>query len=172
MHKYVLSIDTRNLTYCFYAEDENGELYKATDSISIYFADTYTQYYKDGTYNLGSYENIFTTANFGSNVKYEASFTWTGASNWGNGDKATVMDDRDGDGTPEEYPVLKGYVQNEKSYWALVDGKLVQYNSSKHTADQRVSPNYDLEAVRIYAEANCGVLLDELKITIGNVCSK
>ena len=90
----------------------------------------------------------------------------------GNGDKATVMDDRDGDGTPEEYPVLKGYIQNEKSYWALVDGKLVQYNSSKHTADQRVSPNYDLEAVRIYAEANCGVLLDELKITIGNVCSK
>ena len=79
------------------------------------------------------------------------------------------MYDGDGDGTPEEHPVLKGYVQNAKSYWALVDGKLVQYKDGTHTADQRVSPNYDLEAVRIYAEANCGVLLDELKITIGNV---
>ena len=170
MHQYVLSVDTRNLTFAMYAEDASGNLYKATDDIAIKHANTITQYYNDGKYNLGSFENFF-LGNFGSATKsnFESSFTWTGASNWGNGDSATVMYDGDGDGTPEEHPVLKGYVQNEKSYWALVDGKLVQYSSSKHTADQRVSPEYDLEAVRIYAEANCGVLLDELKITIGNV---
>ena len=173
MHQYVLSVDTRNLTYAIYAEDANGELYNVTGAIAIKHANTITKYFNDGKYNLGSFENFF-LGNFGSGVKsnFESSFTWTGSSNWGNGDKATVMDDRDGDGTPEEYPVLKGYVQNSSSYWALVDGKLVQYKDGTHTADQRYSPNYDLEAVRIYAEANCGVLLDDLKITLGNVYGK
>ena len=170
MHQYVLSIDTRALTYTIYAEDESGNLYAAVDKAPIFHNSNFSKYYNDGEYNLGSFENLFKGENFGGEVgttkKHSSSFTWTGATNWGDGDNALV--DLDGDGVATD-KVLDGYVQNANSAWALVDGKLVKYDATKHTEDQRYSPNYNVEAVRMYAEANCGVLLDDLKLTIGNV---
>ena len=167
MHQYVLSIDTRALTYTIYAEDENGNLYAAVDSERIIPKTDYSKYYNSEDYKLVSFENLF-KGNFGNEVDsdFTSSFTWTGSSNWGSGDNALV--DLDGDGVATD-KVLNGYVQNEKSAWALVDGKLVKYDATKHTADQRYSPNYNTKAVQMYAEANCGVLLDDLKLTIGNV---
>ena len=167
MHQYVLSIDTRALTYTIYAEDENGNLYAAVDSERIIPKADYSKYYNSEDYKLVSFENLF-KGGFGNEVDsdYASSFTWTGASNWGSGDNALV--DLDGDGVATD-KVLEGYVPNAKSAWALVDGALVKYDDTKHTADQRYSPNYNVKAVQMYAEANCGVLLDDLKLTIGNV---
>lgn len=164
MHQYVLSIDTRALTYTIYAEDENGNLYAAVDSERIIPKADYSQYYNSEDYKLVSFENLF-KGGFGNEVDsdYASSFTWTGGSNWGSGDSALV--DLDGDGVATD-KVLNGYVENAKSYWALVDGKLVQY---KNDNGPRMSPNYNVKAVQMYAEANCGVLLDDLKLTIGNV---
>ena len=171
MHQYVLSIDTRALTYTIYAEDESGNLYAAVDKAPIFHNSDFSKYYNDGKYDLVSFENLF-KGNFGAGVStnskylHASSFTWTGATNWGDGDNALV--DLDGDGVATD-KVMNGYVQNANSAWALVDGALVKYDATKHTADQRYSPNYNVEAVRMYAEANCGVLLDDLKLTIGNV---
>jgi len=171
MHQYVLSIDTRALTYTIYAEDESGNLYAAVDKAPIFHNSDFSTYYNSESYKLVSFENFF-KGSFGTGVKsnFASSFTWTGATNWGSGDTAVVQyDGADEDDIPEDHPVMNGYVQNPTSYWALVDGELVQYDSTKHTADQRYSPNYDVKAVQMYAEANCGVLLDDLKLTIGNV---
>ena len=170
MHQYVLSIDTRALTYTIYAEDESGNFYAAVDKAPIIHNSDFSKYYNDGKYDLGSFENFF-KGSFGAGVnnttkKHASSFTWTGGTNWGSGDSALV--DLDGDGVATD-KVMDGYVQNATSAWALVDGKLVKYDATKHTADQRYSPNYNVKAVQKYAEANCGVLLDDLKLTIGNV---
>ena len=167
MHEYTLSIDTRALTYSIYAEDEDGNRYAAVDSETIIHKSDFSAYYNNESYKLGSFENFF-KGSFGEGVKsgYASSFTWTGASNWGSGDNALV--DLDGDGVATD-KVLDGYVQNANSAWVLIDGALVKYDATKHTADQRYSPNYNVEAVQMYAEANCGVLLDDLRLTIGNV---
>ena len=144
-----------------YAEDENGVM-QLTASGPIFcakYAANATKLGFDGMKSLilpSTAEGVITC---------QSSWTFTGASNWGDGNNALV--DLDGDGMATD-KVMDGYVANPTSVWALVGDKLVKYSASTHTADQRMSPNYNLKAVQMYAEANCGILVDNYYLVVGN----
>ena len=95
-------------------------------------------------------------------ITCQSGWTFTGAGNWGDGNNALVDLDGDGEATDK---VMDGYVENDKSYWALVNDKLVQY---KNDNGPKMSPNYNLKAVQMYAEANCGILIDNYYLLVGN----
>ena len=161
MRKFAVSLDYDAEMIYGYAEDENGVM-QLTASGPLFCAK-----YAANAAKLGfdGMKSLILPSTAEGVISFSNGWTFTGSSNWGDGDNALVDLDGDGEATDK---VMDGYVNNPTSYWALVDGKLTAFSASKHTADQRVSPNYNLKAVQMYAETNCGLLVDNYYLVVGN----
>ncbi len=158
MRKFAVTVDYDAEMLYGYAEDENGVM------ILMQSAPLYCAKYAENAAKLGfdGMKSLILPSTAEGIISFNNGWTFTGSSNWGDGNNALVDLDGDGEATDK---VMDGYVDNPTSYWALVGDKLVQY---KNDNGPRMSPNYDLKAVQMYAEDNCGILIDNYYLVVGN----
>lgn len=158
MKKFAVSVDYDAEMIYAYVEDDNGVM-QLTKSAPIFCA----KYAANaGKLGFDGMKSLVLPSTAEGVIAAQSGWTFTGSSNWGSGDSALV--DLDGDGNATD-KVLEGYVPNDNSYWALVNDKLVQF---KNNNGPKMSPNYNLKAVQMYAEANCGILIDNYYLMVGN----
>ena len=160
MRKFAVTVDyDAEMVYGYVEEDGVMKLKQSAPIYCAKYADNKDKYGFDGMKSLIMPSTLTDVLGFSNG------WTFTGSSNWGDGNNALVDLDGDGEATDK---VMDGYVANPTSYWALVNGNLTAFSASKHSADQRMSPNYNLKAVQMYAEANCGILIDNYYLVVGN----
>ena len=158
MRKFAVTADYEAEMLYAYAEDENGVM-QLLASAPLYCA----KYAANaGKLGFDGMKSLILPSTAEGVITCSSSWTFTGSSNWGDGNNALV--DLDGDGVATD-KVMDGYVDNPTSVWALVGDTLVKY---KDNNGPRMSPNYNLQAVQMYAEANCGILVDNYYLVVGN----